>query len=369
MVTLTPELTDSDVAARDAFVGRLFTAGIEAGEIFTIYIGDRLGLYRALADGVPITPPELAQRTHTHPRYAREWLEQQAVAGILGVDNVDASPDARAYSLPAAHAEVLLDADSLNYLAPLARIVTGVAATLPAVLRAFADGGGVEYPSYGADTREGQGALNWTMHINLLGTDWLPSIPDVHARLTADPPARVADIAAGTGWSSIAIARAYPKVHVDSFDADEASVALARLNVAAEELDARVTVHRQDAADPSLGGEYDLVTVFEAIHDMANPVGALTAIRRIVRPGGAVVIADERVQETFTAPADDVERFMYVSSVLFCLPTAMAEQPSTATGTAMRSSIMRTYAQKAGFQRVDILPIEHPFWRFYRLFA
>src|SRR6476661_1627382 len=103
MVTLTPELTDSDVAARDAFVGRLFTAGIEAGEIFTIYIGDRLGLYRALADGVPITPPGLAHRTHTHPRYSREGLAQRAAAGTLRVENVHASPDGRAYALQAAN--------------------------------------------------------------------------------------------------------------------------------------------------------------------------------------------------------------------------------------------------------------------------
>jgi 2-polyprenyl-3-methyl-5-hydroxy-6-metoxy-1,4-benzoquinol methylase len=366
MTTTMPTLSEEEVLQRDAFVGRLFESGLRAGELMTVYLGDRLGLYRALAAG-PATPAELASRAGTSERYTREWLEQQAVAGIVQVDDATAAEADRRYGLPAAHAEVLLERDSLNYLAPLARIVGSIAETLPALVSAYRTGGGVPWTAYGADGREAQADLNRPMYINLLGAEWLPSVPDVHARLQADPPARVADIGCGAGWSSIAIATAYPKVQVDGFDSDEASISLAQQNSADAGVAFRVTFQTRDAADPALEGRYDLVTFFECVHDMARPVEALRTARSVLTEGGAVIIADERVAETFTAPGDDVERFMYMASTLVCLPAGLAEQPSAGTGTVMRPDTLRRYAAQAGFREVEILPIESPFWRFYRL--
>jgi 2-polyprenyl-3-methyl-5-hydroxy-6-metoxy-1,4-benzoquinol methylase len=163
------------------------------------------------------------------------------------------------------------------------------------------------------------------------------------------------------------MARAYPRIHVDAFDLDESSVVAARRNVAAEGLADRITVRQQNAADPSLGHAFDLVTVFEALHDMSRPVEALRAMRRLLAEGGTVIVGDERVAETFTAPADDVERFMYGFSVLHCLPVGMADSPTAGTGTVMRPDTLRRYAAEAGFTDVRILPIEHDFWRFYQL--
>jgi SAM-dependent methyltransferase len=269
--------------------------------------------------------------------------------------------------LPAPYVEVFTDADSLNYRAPFARMMVGVVRPLPAVLEAFRRGGGVAYADYDADFNEGQGEMNRTMFINLLGSHWLPAIADIDARLRADPPARVADVACGTGFSSLAIAQAYPKVHVDGIDLDDASIALARTNLAGTDLTARVTFRVADAADPNLPGRYDLVTVFEAVHDMSDPVQALRGIRGLLADGGCAVIADERVADTFTAPGDDIERLMYGYSVLACLPMGRADTPSVATGTAMRPDTLRGYATAAGFRETQILPIEHDFWRFYRL--
>jgi ubiquinone/menaquinone biosynthesis C-methylase UbiE len=184
----------------------------------------------------------------------------------------------------------------------------------------------------------------------------------------ADPPARIADVACGGGWSSIAFARAYPNVRVDGFDLDEASIELARANAAEAGLpDDRVAFHVRDAGDPELAGRYDLVTIFEALHDMSNPVEALRTARGLAADDGAVLVVDERVADTFTAPGDDVERFMYGWSILLCLPTGMASQPSAATGTVMRADTMRRYAAEAGFSRVEVLPVEHDFFRLYRL--
>lgn len=354
---------------RDALVERLFGSAIGMMEILTVYLGDRLGLYRALADSGPATPAELADRTGTHERYAREWLEQQASAGILKVNDADADAEARRYSLPEAHAEALLDRDSLSYVTPLARQLVGVVRPLDALLKAFRTGGGVPYPEYGADMREGIAYANRAMFVNLMGTEWLPAVPDVHERLRADPPARVADVGCGTGWSSISIARAYPKAQVDGFDLDKKSLAEARANAEAEGLADRISFRVSNATDPELSGRYDLAIAVECIHDMSRPVEALRAMRGLVGESGAVLVVDERVGESFAAPADEIERLYYGFSVLHCLPVGMAEQPSAGTGTVMRPATLRRYALEAGFSDVEILPIEHDLWRFYRLVA
>ena len=369
MSTTTSATTDRDVAQRDALIGRLFEAAIGTLDVFSVHLGDRLGLYQALDQRGSATSDELAAATGTHERYVREWLEQQAATGILAVEDAAAPAAARRYRVPSGHREVLLDRDSLNCLTPLLRLAVGVTGPLPALLEAFRTGAGVPYPDYGADTREGIAEMNRPMFLNLLGTAWLPAIPDVHARLQADPPARVADVGCGSGWSSIAIARAYPNALVHGFDADEASIALARSNVAAAGLADRVSFALRDAAYPGLAGSYDLVTAFETIHDMAQPVEALRKMRGLVADGGAVMIADERVGETFTAPGDDVERLNYGFSVLHCLAVGLAESPSAGTGTVMRPPTLRRYAAEAGFGGVEVLPIDNDFWRFSRLDA
>jgi 2-polyprenyl-3-methyl-5-hydroxy-6-metoxy-1,4-benzoquinol methylase len=357
----------SPAQRRDALVERIFGSCIGFMEILSIYVGARLGFYQTLADDGEATASQLADATGTNERYAREWLEQQAVAGILDVDDADAQPEERRYLLPEGHDEALLERNSLYYAAPLARQMVGLTRPLPAVLEAFRTGGGVPYPDYGDDMREGIAHANRTMFVNLMGIEWLPAVPDVHERLRADPPARVADIGCGAGWSSISIARAYPKARVDGFDLDEDSVAEAKANAEVEGLTDRVTFQVRDAADPELSGRYDLAIAIECIHDMSRPVEALRAMRSMIGHDGAVLVVDERVGEDFAAPSDETERLMYGFSVMHCLPVGMAEQPSAGTGTVMRPATLRRYASEAGFSGVEILPIENELWRFYRL--
>ncbi|MDX6647176.1 MAG: hypothetical protein QOK40_2903 [Miltoncostaeaceae bacterium] len=353
-------------AASTALAERIFNASIATMEIASIYLGDRLGLYEALAELGEATPGQLAVRAGAHERYVREWLEQQAASALLTVDAPDAAPDARRYRVPEGHAETLLDRDSLNYMAPLAQLTVGVLGPLPALLRAYREGGGVPYSEYGADTRQGIAFLNRPMFLNQLG-GWLAALPGLDARLRASPAARVADLACGTGWSSIAIARAYPDALVEGFDVDAASIEEARANAAAEGLADRASFHVQDASDPALAGRYDLVTIFEAVHDMARPVEALATVRRLLAEGGSALVADERVAERFAAPGDELERFNYGWSILHCLAVGMADSPSAGTGTCMRPDTLRGYAVEAGFADVEVLPVEHDFWRFYRL--
>ncbi|MDQ6692013.1 MAG: SAM-dependent methyltransferase, partial [Candidatus Dormibacteraeota bacterium] len=180
-----PSTTQGDafVTMRDAFVGRLTQSCLGMFDIVTIYIGEQLGLYQALAEKGAAISAELAGRTATVERYVREWLEQQAVTGILEVENPTGDGASRRYSLPAAHAEVLLDADSLNFMGPFPQQMIGTTRPLRAVITAFRDGGGVPYDAYGADCRDGIAAGNRVAFLNLLGTSWFPAIPGLDARL------------------------------------------------------------------------------------------------------------------------------------------------------------------------------------------
>jgi SAM-dependent methyltransferase len=353
-------------AARDALAERLVEACIAGLDLFHIYIGDQLGLYRALAGAGSLTAAELAARCGIAERYAREWLHQQAVAGILTTSDGGAAAGRR-FRLPLGYAEVLTDAGSLAFMAPLGQGLAGVARALPQVLDAFRTGGGVEYSAYGEELRACIERINRPMFLNQLAQQWFPQVPGLAARLSATPPARVADIGCGSGCSSITIAQAYPLVKVTGIDLDQASIAQANKNAAASGVADRVTFHRADAANPQLTGTFDLVCAFETIHDMNDPVAALAAMRALRAPGGIVLIADERVADHFTTDVDPGERFAWGWSALHCLPTALTAPPAAGTGTIMRAPTLRRYAQAAGFAGIEALPIEHDFWRFYTL--
>jgi 2-polyprenyl-3-methyl-5-hydroxy-6-metoxy-1,4-benzoquinol methylase len=349
---------------RDALVERLFANAIGAFDLFSVYLGDVLGFYRALADKGPLSSVGLADVAGVHERYAREWLEQQAASGLL---EVDSGEDMRRFRLPAGHDEALLDVSSLNYIAPMARAVLASIRPVDKVLDAFRSGGGVPYADYGGDLHESQAAFTRPLFENLLGKEWLPSVAELHERLLADPPARVADVACGQGRSSIEIARAYPKVRVDGIDSDRASIERARENLAGSGVEDRVTFLERDAADAGLAGRYDLVTIFEALHDMSYPVDALRAARGLLAERGVVFIGDERTEDTFTAPAGEVERLFYGFSIFHCLPVGMVGDGAAGTGTVMRTETVRRYAEEAGFSTCEVLPIENDSWRFYLL--
>jgi SAM-dependent methyltransferase len=352
--------------ASTALAERLLGAAIGALDLLHVHVGDRLGLYQALAAAGPLSARDLARRCDIDERYAREWLEQQAVARLVDVADGDTA-GSRRYELPAGHAAVLVDGDSLTFLAPVGSLVGAVARSLPAVLDAFRTGQGVPYEAFGPDLRQGIARLNRPMFLNQLARAWFPAVPGLVQRLGADPPAEVVDVGCGSGWSSIAIALGFPTVRVTGIDLDAASIDEARTNAATSGVADRVAFEVRDAAHPDLTGRYDLVCAFETIHDMCDPIGALRAMRAMQADGGTVLVADERVADEFTTDVDDVERFQWGFSALHCLPTALTEPPAAGTGTIMRTPTFEAYARDAGFDRVEVLPIDNDFWRFYRL--
>ena len=353
---------------RQELVERLFRGARQSFELMTVYLGDRLGLYRALRGGGPATAPELAARAGIAQRYALEWLEGQAASGFLTVDEVSAPPLDRRFTLSPAYAEVFTDRDSRYSGAPLATMIGAIWPALPTLARAFRTGDGTSVQDYGPELVEAQGDFNRPWLRAALGREYLPAVPDVHERLAA-APARVADLACGVGWAAIAIAEAYPRVTVEGYDVDAPSIDLARRNATEAGVDDRVTFAVHDLAQPIGQGSYHLVLMIEAVHDLPRPVQVLHTAREMLAPGGAAIVADEKVGETFTAPADGLlDPLCYAASVVSCLPLALAEQPSAATGAVIRPDIMRRYATEAGFSRVTVLDqIDHDALRFYRL--
>ncbi len=361
-----------------ALVERLFQDAAGALELYTVYLGERLGLYRALAEGGPATSAELAERTGTTERYVREWLEHHASSGILDVDDPAAAPLERRYRLPPEHVPVLADPDDVHYEAYRGVEIVRAARPLPDLLEAFRNGGAPAPLAWGP---EGRAEPNRALFLQLLGTEWLPAIPEVDGRLRADPPARVADAGCGAGWSSIGMAMAYPTITVDGFDLDAEVIATARRHAEESGVADRVRFWVGDASrstgapprgspdpsDPGLSGRYDLVTILEALHDMPRPVQALQRARAMLAEGGSVLVADELVGDQFAAPGPETERYHYGWSVVDCLPAVMGDPMTSATGAVMRPATLRGYATQAGFRRVEVLPFETRFLRFYRL--
>lgn len=362
---MTATTSTSAETTADAFAERMLGSALGAIEIFSVFVGERLGWYRSLNEDGPATPGDLAKRTGTHERYAREWLEQQAVCGILVTDPSQPA-DERRYELPPAAAEVLTDPSSLSFLGPVGRMLSASMVQAPELLAAYRDGGGVSWDQLGDDARFGQADMNRPWFESKLA-DAIAGLPDVHGVLSS-PQARIIEIGFGGGWASIAMARAHPQLRIDGFDVDAPSVALARRNAEDSGVADRVKFHHSSGADIGAQGAYDAAFAFECIHDMPQPVPVLEAMHRAVRPGAPVIVMDEAVAETFTAPGDDLERLMYGFSLMVCLPDGMSSTPSVATGTVMRPSTLDSYARQAGFARTEILPIEDfGFWRFYRL--
>ena len=355
-------------ATVDEFAERVFAAVLGAQEVQAMYLGDRLGWYRALADRGPLTSAGLAEATGSDERYAREWLEHQAAAAYVTVDDVAAPSAVRHYALPPAHATVLADEDSLAYLAPIARAVAAFGRSIGELADAYRSGTGVSWDDMGDDAREAQADANRPMFLHALGQDLLPAAPEVHARLQR--AARIADVGCGFGWSSVGLAGAYPQAEVHGFDVDAPSVRRAEANAAGAGLADRVTFTLADGKDADQAadaGTYDAAFAFECIHDMPDPVSTLARMRELVAEDGVVVVMDERTEPTFQAPAGPLERLLYGFSLTCCLPDGMSGTPTTATGTVMRPETLEKYAKQAGYTSVAALPIPHDTFRFYEL--
>ena len=363
MSTVTETQTTSEAAVEE-LVGRLFLEGVGAFHLGTVYIGLKLGLFDALVQG-PLTAAELAAEKRLDEWYVREWLQAEATAGLVTADDEDLST--AAFTAAPGVREALVDSTGPAYIGGLPFAPVAAFSVMPALLEAFSTGAGVPYSSYGEDAVEAQAALNRPAFVNQLVAEWIPQVPDVAAMLAdTSRTTRVADVGCGLGWAAIELAKGFPHLHIDGYDTDEESITKARRNAIDAGVSDRVTFDVVDASAGYGEGRYDLVLFFECVHDMAHPVEAMATARASLADGGTVIVMDERVGEHLTV-GDPTEIFFATASVLWCLPQGRVEPDSEAVGTVMRPDRFRSLVRDAGWSGIEILPIDHPFWRFYRL--
>ena len=358
------ELTAADEGKVEEFAGNLFNACLATMELANVELGIRLGLYEALAGAGPVTAAELARRTGIAARYAREWLEQQAVAGVVEVDDPARAPEEREFRLPNAHAHVLLDDDSEACMKPCAAVVPWVAKAIDIMVEEFRAGTGAAFGLF--DLHDVQAAFTRPVFVNHLTQNWLPALPEIQSKLDAGDRVRIAEVGCGEGLAAITIARRYPNAEVDGYDLDDASITSAQSAAVDAGVADRARFELRDAADPAISGDYDLVMAIEMIHDVPDPVGILATMRKLAGREGTVLVVDERTEDAFTVPANEMERFFYSFSTLHCLAVSM-QNGGVGTGTVIRPDTMRRYALEAGFSKIETLDVEHPQFVLYRL--
>ncbi|WP_100444042.1 class I SAM-dependent methyltransferase [Glycomyces xiaoerkulensis] len=357
-------MTTIDTDPREAFAERLIEDVTRSLETLSVYLGTKLGLYHALTDLGDANPAALADAAAIDARYAREWLEHQTSAGYLACDDLTAPADERRYRIPEAHAEVLTDADSPFHVAPAVRMLAGVTSVLPQVLDAYRTGGGVPYGDYGEDIRRGIAGINRPMFLHEL-PEWIAAVPEVDRRLRESTRPRILDLGCGCGHSTLELARAYPNAQVVGVDLDKDSIVEARAAANEADLTGRVSFTDADAAELATEQRFELVTMYETLHDMGDPAGVLRTARSLLSDGGAVLVGDERVADDLSADGDLLERFQFGWSVLHCLPATIAEDPVEANGTMLRAPTVARWAAEAGYADFEVAPIENDFWRFY----
>lgn len=338
---------------------RLFDQSVHTMETAAVWLGRRLGWYEALHRDGPMSAQTLAAVTSTHARYAQEWCEQQAVTGVLELDDAG-------YRLPEAHAEVLLDHDSVNWMEPLVRMVVSAVQQLPRLEQVYRTGGGVPWEDYGPDMSESQGDMNRPTLLHALPTEWVPQLLPLQTRLTAG--AKVADVGCGHGWLAIGLARAFPAIRVHGYDPDPVAIEKATRNAEDYGVADRVTFHLGGVVDPLPEGPFDVAIAMECIHDIADPVMVLSAVRQSCKDDALVLVVDEATDHVLTAPGDEMQRLFYGFSLLVCLPDSMSYPGSVATGTVMRLSTLDGYARAAGFSGAEALNVtDTGFFRVYAL--
>lgn len=306
-----------------------------------ILIGDRLGLYREMAGAGPVTPGQLAARTGTTERYIREWLNAHAAAGY-----VDYEPESRCYSLSPEQAMMFADENSPAFLIGAFQTAVAAAKIQPALERAFRTGGGVGWEQHDHQLFHGIERFFRTAYVTHLTSEWIPALDGVKQRLEAG--ARVADIGCGFGASTILMARAFPNSRFIGFDAHPESISAARQRAAAAGVQNRVEFEVATAKNFP-GDNYDLVTTFDALHDLGDPVGAAAHVRTTLAAHGTWMIvepfAEDRTEDNF----NPIGRASYAASTLVCTPCSLAQEVGLALGAQAGEARLRAAVMEGGF--------------------
>lgn len=333
-----------DEAKLESFKARVLGDLGAAVSAMLMHIGDKLGLYEAMADGRPITAAALAARTGTSERYIVEWLNNQAAGRY-----VDFHPTTGTYSLPPEHAVCLSDEDDPAYLLGILDVIASTWAIEPRVTEAFRTGEGVPWADY--DERLANGCPRSTRPQLLahLLSDWLPALDGVDDKLRQG--ARVADVGCGHGAAAILMAQAHPRSTFVGYDSHDASIATARKAAAHAGVADRVAFEVASAADFP-GGDYDLVTMFDCLHELGDPVAAAHHIRSALAPTGCLMVVELQAGDGVEDNLHPLGRALYGLSALVCTPVSLAQEGAAALGAQAGEKRLAAVLADAGFTSV-----------------
>jgi SAM-dependent methyltransferase len=308
-----------------------------------VVMGDRLGLYRALAGAGPLSPADLAERTGTAERYVREWLNAQAAGGYVTYD-----PDTGRYTLPPEQAVALTDPDSPAYLPGIFQIALGSLVDSPKIVDVAASGAGFGWHEHVHDVHEGcERFFRPTYNAHLI-SEWLPALDGVEAKL--EHGARVADVGCGYGASTILMAKAYSNSTFTGSDYHGGSIETARDHAREAGVTGRVSFETAPAAAYS-GTGYDLVTMFDCLHDMGDPVGAARHVRRTLADDGTWLIVEPHAGDRVEENLNPVGRAFYSFSTLLCTPASLSQDVGLALGAQAGEARIRDVVTAGGFTR------------------
>ncbi len=322
------------------------------------YIGDRLGLFKAMAGAGPLSAEQLATKTGLSERYVREWLGAMATAQY-----VQYNPHDNTYLLTPEYACALADEDSPFFIGGYFQMAQAAVTVAPKVAEAFKTGRGVPQQEYPASFFEAAERNSRTRYLHKLLRKWIPAMPQVVERLKAGGTA--ADVGCGGGRAAIMIAQAFPKAQVFGYDVHAESVNRARHNAQAEGVADRVTFEVLDGAQLP-AGKFDFVSTFDVVHDAVDPIGLMTAIRRSLKDGGTYLVQEVNVSDKVEENMKPLGKMVYSVSTLYCMTTSLAHG-GAGIGTAMGEAKARELAAAAGFKHFTRLPIKDDFAVLYEL--
>ncbi len=327
----------------DAFMGKMVNDMGAAATAALVVIGDKLGLYTALAAGGSLTPAQLAERTNTAARYVAEWLAGQAAAGY-----VEHHAEAGTYSMTAEQALALADDTSPAFVAGAFEIISAMVLDEPKITAAFRSGAGVGWHEHSPCLFRGTERFFRPGYAANLVSNWLPALDGVLPKLQAG--ARVADVGCGHGASTIVMAKAFPKSTFIGFDYHGPSVEQARAAAKAAGVDNQCTFEIA-AAKNYPGTNYDLVAFFDCLHDMGDPVGAAKHVRQSLKADGTWLVVEPNASDSVAGNLNPVGRIFYAASTMFCVPASLSQEVGLALGAQAGEAKLKEVVMSGGFTR------------------
>jgi SAM-dependent methyltransferase len=336
--------TEIDQAKLEAFMGQAVTdmGAVISAPLFQI--GEKLGLYKAMAHAGPLTSQEVAERSGAAERYVREWLRNQAAGGYVTYD-----PDSDRFTLPDEHALALADEDSPFYILGVYDSIASLYADEDQLLEAFRSGRGMGWHEHDHRLFRGTERFFRPGYRGHLVSEWIPALEGVQAKL--ERGAKVADIGCGHGASTIIMAEAFPNSQFVGFDYHEASIE--RASEAAREAGVGDRISFEVAAAKDYPGSgYDLVCVFDCLHDMGDPVGAATHVRETLDGDGTWMIVEPFANDSVEENLNPVGRVFYGASTVICTPASLAQEVGLALGAQAGQARLTEVLNEGGFTRV-----------------